>query len=315
MTEQIIQDTRKKKKGSNWKLGLKIGCSVILLFIVVVVCVGYFLIQDAMVAFDEIKKSEKQLIEKYGKVEIFCPEADGTIKAERMEVFLKVRENLIPLREELEKSLTQLLTEVSQAENEDSSIWGILKLIKDGSKVLPKAAKYFSTRNRKLLELGMGLGEYYYIYVMAYYAGLGISPDDGPDFSFLGAGNKNSSLYYAIQEMMKSKEEKKKEAEEGMHLETDAPRTVKHVRGIIFAMMQCQLKQVMGGGPEAEDNPESWQNLLAVEIEKMKKKRRRMPWQDGFPKVLEQSIQPYHERLKTSYIKLMNPIEFGLKKK
>lgn len=314
MTEQITQDIREKKKGFKWKLGLKIGCGVILLFIVLVVSVGYILIKDAIVAFDEIKKSEKQLIEKYGKVETFCPEADGTIKAERMEVFQKVRESLVPIREELEESLTQLLTEVSQAENEDSSIWGVLKLIKDGSKVLPKAAKYFSTRNRKLLELGMGLGEYYYIYVMTYYAGLGISPDDGPDFSFLGAGNKNSSLYYAMQEMMKSKEEKKKEAEEGMYWETDAPGTVHRVRGIIFAMMQCQLKQVTAGGPAVEDNPESWQSLLAVEVEKMKKKHRRMPWQDGLPKVLEQSIQPYCERLKASYIKLMNPLEFGLNK-
>jgi len=303
------------EKGPKWKLGLKIGCGVIFLFVILLVSVGYFLIKESMDAFDEIKKSEKQLIEKYDKVESFCPEADGTIKEKRMEVFLNVRENLIPLRIELEKSLTQLLTEVSEAENEGSSFWGILKLIKDGSKVLPRAAKYFSTRNQKLLELGMGLGEYYYIYFMAYYTVLGIPPDDGPDFSFLGAGNKNSSLYYAIQEMMKSKEEKKEEAEEGMYMEADALSTIHYMRGIIIDMMQCQLKQTIEGSPESEDNPESFQNLLTVEIEKMKKKHHRMPWQDGIPKVLEQSIQPYHERLKASYIQLMNPIEFGLKKK
>lgn len=314
MTEKIIQDTKKKKKGSKWKLGLKIVCSVIFLFILIVVIVGYFWIKDALVAFDDIKKSEKQLIKKYGKVETFCPAEDGAIKPERMEVFLKVRENLVPLRKELEESLTKMLTEANERENENSTIWGVLKLMKDGSKILPKAAKYFSTRNIKLLNLGMGLGEYYYIYVMTYYVGLGITPDDGPSFGFLGAGNRNSSLYYAIQEMMKSKEEKKREAEEGIILETGPSGAIPRVREIIFTMMQCQLKQVTIEKPVTKDNPESWQNLLAVEVEKMKGNRLRMPWKDGLPKVLNQSIEPFRERLKASYISLMNPLEFGLKK-
>ena len=82
----------------------------------------------------------------------------------------------------------------------------------------------------------------------------------------------------------------------------------------MLCWLQCQLKHVIGVGSESEDNPDSFQNLLTMEIEKLKKKHRRMPWQDGIPKVLEQSIQPYHDRLNASYIQLMNPIEFGLKK-
>jgi hypothetical protein len=114
--------------------------------------------------------------------------------------------------------------------------------------------------------------------------------------------------------MMKSREQKKKEAEEGISWESDSPGTIQRVRKIILAMMQCQLKQVMVGDPEAKENPGSWAGLLFAEVEKMKKKRHRMPWQDGLPEVIEKSIQPFRERLKTSYIGLMNPLEFGLTK-
>ena len=176
-------------------------------------------------------------------------------------------------------------------------------------------SKYFYDKNGDILfQEIMGLGEYYYIYVMTYYSGLGITPDDGPSFGFLGAGNRNSSLYYAIQEMMKSKEEKKREAEEGINLETGPSGAIPRVHGIIFTMMQCQLKQVTIEKSVTKDNPESWQNLLAAEVEKMKGNRRRMPWKDGLPEVLKQSIEPFRERLKASYIQLMNPLEFGLKK-
>jgi hypothetical protein len=313
-TGQTTQTSGEKKKGYNWKLGIKIGCGVVLLLIVIVVSIGYVLIKDALVAFDEIKESERQLIEKYGTTEAFCPEADGSIMAGRMEVFLKVRGSLVPLQKELEASLTRLLAEVSQAENEGNTMGGVSRLIRDGSKVLPEAARYFSARNRKLLELGMGLGEYYYIYVMAYYAGLGIPPADGPDFSFLGAGNKNSSLYYAMQEMLKSREEKKRDAEEGIYWEIDEGGSEPRWRGTILAIMQGQLQRAAAAGPRAEESPGSWLRLLAAEIEKMKKDRQRIPWQDGLPKALEQSIRPFLERLKAGYIRLMNPLEFGLKK-
>lgn len=313
-TGQISQTTGEKKKSSGWKLGIKIGLGVILLGIVAVAGIGYLLLKDAVVALGEISKSEKQLIEKFGKVEAFCPEKDGTIPAERMEVFLRVREDLVPLQKELQASLTRLLSEVSQAEDEGSSILGVTKLIKDGSRVLPKAGMYFSTRNRTLLELGMGLGEYYYVYTMAYHAALGIAPDDGPDFSFLGAGNKNSSLYYAMQEMLKSREEKKKEAEEGISLETGKGEIALRRREMILAMMQCQLQHAAAARPAAEGDPETWPGLLAAEVEKMKEDRRRLPWQDGLPEALARSFQPYRERLKASYIQLMNPLEFGLSK-
>ena len=38
----------------------------------------------------------------------------------------------------------------------------------------------FEARNQALLDKGMGIGEYTYIYILAYYSWLGHSPDDGP---------------------------------------------------------------------------------------------------------------------------------------
>ena len=73
--ERATDNTSSKKKASKYlKYGCGIGCGVIVLFIIIIVGLGYYFIKDSIVAFKETETSMKLLIEQYGKVQDFCPE-------------------------------------------------------------------------------------------------------------------------------------------------------------------------------------------------------------------------------------------------
>ncbi|MCP5103440.1 MAG: hypothetical protein GY950_08680 [bacterium] len=314
MPNQTTQDAQVKKKRSKLRTGCTIGCGGIMLIIIIFAGIGYYLVKDSITAFEETEASMKLLAQKYGNVEDYCPEPDGTIKPDRLNAFIQVREGVLPLLDEMEQSVVQLIGEINRAEDEGESFGGVIGLIKNASKILPQLAKYFTTRNRKLMDVGMGLGEYFYIYVTVYYSWLGKSPADGPDFRFLGGGSKNSSLYFAVQEMVKDKdkEAKRESRHEESTWESEGVGSISRVRGFILSMMQCQLKKMETGAPG--DTPDTWPKALEAEIEIMKKQRRRMPWKEGLPGVLKLSLQPFAERLKACYGQLINPLEFGLYK-
>lgn len=310
--ERSTDDTSLKEKASKYlKYGCGIGCGIIVLFIIIIIGIGYYLIKDSVVAFKETEKSMKLLIEQYGRVQDFCPESDGSIKPDRVKAFLEVRESLIPLVNDMKQSLVHIVDDINRAEDEGSSFWSVMGVVKDVCGALPQLAKYFTARNRKLIDIGMGLGEYYYIYVVAYYSWLGISPGDGPDFQFLGGGGKKSSFYFAMEEMLKDKDAKEEEYDKESW-ETQGIGTIGRVRGFMLPMMQRQLKKLKESDPG--ENLEFWQKTLEGEIEALVEDRKRLPWHDGLPEVLEASLQPFRERLEACYPKLLNPLEFGLSK-
>jgi hypothetical protein len=305
-----MDDTQTKSKTSKYiKYGCGIGCGAILLVVIILVGMVYYLVKDSIKAFEETEKSLKLLVKQYGNVGDYCPEPEGAIKPERMEAFLAVRESSIPLSNEVKQSLFQILEEIRRAEEEDQSFSDAIGLIKRIAKAIPHLARYFTARNRKLMEVGMGLGEYYYIYVIAYYSWLGISPSDGPDFGFLEGGGKNSSFYFAMQEMLKEKE-KEEESRDTDSWEAEEVGSIARVRGFFLPMMKWQLQNLKSG--VLDEDLETWRQALESEIEKMDENRKRIPWQDGLPDVITTSLQPFRERLKACYGDMMNPLEFGL---
>lgn len=307
------RETPKKKKMSGWKIGCGIGCGGILLIIIIIAGIGYSLVKDSITAFQETEESMKLIMEQYGNVHDYCPEPGEAIKPNRVTAFLEVRESMIPIQNEMKESLIRIIEKINRAEDEGESFQGVVGLIKDASKVLPKLAEYFTARNEKLMDVDMGLGEYFYIYVTAYYGQLGLSPTDGPDFRFLGGGSKNSSFYYAMQEMVKDKDKKEEEPDVDPW-ETEGVGSIARVRGVILPMLECQLKKLNESAVETDDALVARRNALETEIEALNNNRRRVPWQDGLPPFLQTSLKPLEERLKTSYSNMTNPLEFGLYK-
>ncbi|MCP4220231.1 MAG: hypothetical protein GY765_36705 [bacterium] len=296
-TNEYRSEEPPKKKRSKLALGCGIGCGLIVLLVIIVAGFGYYLIKDTIVAFEETDTSSHLLEEKFGGITDYCPEPDGSIKAERMEAFLEVRESLVPLMDDLRDSAVALLEDIRKSqEKEEESFWGGVGIMKDIFKQLPQVARYFTIRNRRLMEENMGLAEYSYIYTLAYYSFLSKAPTDGPDFKQLAVKETKIDFDFLFKN-------KKKRKHEDRHFE---------LRGLRFMvpMMKCQMEKLKESGVQEGDD---WLETLDVEIQALEQKGGRLPWKDTLPKVLEDSLQPFRDRLEASYRSVVNPMELGFR--
>lgn len=77
---------------SKWFLGCGLGCAGLLVLVVLTMIWGIFLVGDSRRGYETAEKTLKNLEEAFGAPGDFVPAADGSIPAERLEVFLDVRE-------------------------------------------------------------------------------------------------------------------------------------------------------------------------------------------------------------------------------
>ena len=173
-----------------WLIGCGIGCGVAILLIIILAVGGYFFVKNKIEFVKDIEETTEILEEKYGSVQDFCPEPGGVIKLDRMKIFLTVRDSLKWIRQEIEQSFHQIRDDIQKAEREEKPFWQALKIVRRGFNAIPQLVRFYKIRNEALLETGMGLGEYYYIYVISYYSWLDKSPGDGPEFRLIDSKQK-----------------------------------------------------------------------------------------------------------------------------
>jgi hypothetical protein len=116
----------------------------------------------------EVKRIEQTLNDRFGEATTWSPAADGTVPSDRTEAFIAVRERLQGLCTRFEDSRDRV-EELGRLEEGDEISWDRLL---DGFKAAlsfgPSFLHLMRSRNEALLEEGMGLGEYSYIYSVAY---------------------------------------------------------------------------------------------------------------------------------------------------
>ena len=291
---------------SKWLAGCGIGCGVIILLIIIVIGVGYFFVRDTVEDFKETEVSMEVLEDAYGSVRDFCPDPDGQIRPERVEAFLAVRDSTAWIREEIEQSLGKITDDVHRVEEEEKPFWRVLGIVRKAISTIPKLPEYYTSRNYALLNRGMGLGEYYYIYVVAYYSWLGKLPEDGPEFQMMGddSGSRRNRWYRDEEE---DQEEDDRDWQDDDVRENRRYRIVRNIHGMVLPMLRHQLEELR------EDTStryrRSWRRALEAEIEAMREDRERLPWQDGLPEVIEASLRPFRSQLEASYNVLLNPLE------
>jgi hypothetical protein len=137
-----------------------------------------------------------------------------------------------------------------------------------------QTAEFMRARNAALEHEGLGMGEYTYIYVTAYYAALGHSPADGK-----GRGSPEELA--------------------GRWRPAEARTT--------FLAQLRGLRESLGHEAGADDA--TWVAALEAEIEALEADSRRAPWQDGLPEPIRASVEPYRERLDSTYNPATNPFE------
>ncbi|MFH1941866.1 MAG: hypothetical protein ABIL68_07150 [bacterium] len=287
-------------KSSKWLMGCGIGCGSVILLAVLVVAAGYFLIKNTVDDVRQIEASKERLEESYGLVEDYVPELDGRIPPERIEVFLAIRESLKEKQEGLESRLEKIGKDVDRIEDEDRSIRRILGIVRRGVGAVPEIIEYYSDRNEALLDEGMGIGEYYYLYVVAYYSWLGKNPEDGPRFNLAGDNREWRGRRY-------DDDDGKRRRYSDDVREERRYRIVQSARRMFLHILRRQLDEMKDGSPMRTNR--SWRRALETEIQALEEDRDRLPWQDGLPRTLTSSLESYRERLEESYSALLNPLE------
>lgn len=165
-----------------WLLGCGLGCGgLLLLAIGGPVVLGLFL----MPPLDRAIDAQKDLAAQLGERDSYVPPA-GPVAADRLDAFLAVRRAVMPHCAPFEEFARDMgrMDEIGEQDKRPgggeilkavTSVTGsVLGLVGD-------IGKLNEARNRALLEQRMGLGEYTWIYMLAYHAWLGHPVPDRAD--------------------------------------------------------------------------------------------------------------------------------------
>lgn len=289
-----------KSQASKWLIGCGIGCGVIVLIGIILIVSAYLLCKSTVQNFQQVEMTQEELAERYGSIEDFTPSPDGSIAAERIEIFLIVRDSMAKAIRKLDTTLTKL-DALDDDQNGQETFWGVVGGIRNGFGMIPNIAEFYLARNNALLSLDMSPGEYYYIYVTAFYSYLGKSPNDGPGDQLIHSGGG-----FTISTSDSDNEENDDKLWRKEIREESGLQVIQRIRWKMIPILENQLKAV-------EENPSgyswSWQTALESEINKLKDDRERIPWEDRLPEQIENSLRPFRQQLEESYNPVTNIFE------
>lgn len=239
-----------------------------------------------------VSEGVDELVAELGPVSAYTPPADGAIPADRMEAYLAVRGELMPLLDELERNLGLLS---DRPDDEGAWTWAVPGKVQAGLGLLPKLAQLARARADAQLAHDVGSGEYLYLYTLTSYAWLGRPPADGPPYPLFGeeAGRDD------------------REHDEFQVREARAERIIATTRSWLVPMLDRQLEAARRAGIEADD---PWRAALEAELAALRSDPWRVPWADGVAAPMAASFEPYRARLVAGYRELCNPLEVELVK-
>jgi hypothetical protein len=270
-------------RGRRWLKGCAIGCGLLVLLGGVACWVTISMVGRLFEGLHRAEESFAALEDELGGVDAYTPPPDGGIAPERLNVFLEVRQACRPDREELEKAIADFPAEELSGE----SAGGFEKLrrgVGAVSRILDGLGRYLTSRNQALREARMGLGEYTYLYGIAYHSWLGHRPAEGPVIVL--DGREVSVLEHTDSPL--------------------SPRAVqRRYRRHLLSMLRRQLAAAETGQLEASD----WREKLAEEIHRVEDDPGRVAWQDGLPETIAASLEPFREELEAAYSRTTNPAE------
>jgi len=276
-----------------WLIGCGIGCGAVILIVGLLIVGGVLFVKDMVKGFEESEALLKTLTETYGPVDEYIPEPDGELRAGRLEKFLEVRAAMRPVVEKLEQDFLYLADKRGTGDEDDSRGAGVLDKLRAGFGLVPKLAEFLTARNQGLLDAGMGLGEYYHIYTLAYYSWLRKPLMDGPPLNL--SGDESGFRF--------------QDWDEGDDEEMRRDMIRRRLHRMLLAILQNQRDKLNSAGIEVS---EDWRRALESEIAAMEADRYRLVWQDGLPDVITKSLEPFRSRLETSYSPMINSLELTM---
>jgi hypothetical protein len=260
--------------------GCGVGCLLFLFAIGGLGWMGYRWARTAAEVVEAAERAEDRLEEEYGPVRKFTPAA-GRVATDRVEAFLTVRELMAPQREALTESVETLAPAA-----EKGGAFGGLRAARAGIGMAPRLLEFARARNEALLEVGMGPGEYAWIYWLTYHAWLGHPVGE--------------SLLDDIME-----ERSESDSSMQMHIDgMDVEHLERRLRRDVEAMLR-NLEAATAADPEQAELRE----VVASELAALDEDSGRMPWAEGLPEDFVVGLDLYRDRLEASYSPATNPFE------
>lgn len=283
-----------------WQMGCGIGCGLLVVILGGVGTCGYMNVRQIINRAEFFNESVRDITAEFGEPGDFVPAADGRIAADRVEAFMAVRDSMAFLRTEVAGLLQQI--EIP-ADGEKSA--NILKNIQAGLGLVPSSLGMLAERNRALAANGMSVGEYIYLYTLAYYGLLGKSPSDGPSYVFTGPSDPDESG-------LSWQGPRENEDVEKVRRERDH-RIRRHANKILRQVLANQLSALDATVDEQGDvDDAAWRAKLVAETEAMDKEAYRLPWESGMPERIRLSLEPFLTQLDATYDPLANVVELGM---
>jgi hypothetical protein len=295
--------------GQKWLLGCGIGCGVVLLISILLGVGGFFFFRNTFHGFQEAIQTRQELEERFGTADTYAPPPSGAIYPDRMAIFLNVRSATDTLRQQIAATFDTFEQTEHELESDEVSGWEKLRiglhLGRRGISLGSQIGDFYRARNGALLAGSMGLGEYTYIYVLAYYDFLGHSPAEGP---------VSEHIHVRIED--DGGESAPWDADDDADIRAQRRRVARE----LLSMLHNELARLEAAGmparlPGAENialpDSQEWHRTLSAEISRLEQGPGSLPWREGLPAQITASLAPYRERLQETYSAATNSLELA----
>ena len=284
--------------GKKWFIGCGIGCGLMFLITAGIGTVGYFGIKGFKDRTDRIEVTFERMDAEYGHPSEFTPQIDGRIPSDRMGIFLAVRNDIQPVQQEVSGLFRTL-------DGTGDSGW--VAKAKAGMKFIPSLLIFIEERNQVMLDHGMGVGEYQYIYSLAYYGLLGKDPSDGPGFTVTSDDEDHGDDNWSWQVNAGERDDEDDVRE---NREREVRRFVNRVQSQVLANHLAAL-DAHAGYLDGLDY-DVWREEVAAEAAAMARESLRLLWEEGLPAQTRASLEPYRDQLDATYDDMTSILEMGL---
>jgi len=254
-----------------------IGCGVVVILAAIVLAVPVFRVGNAIW---KVKRVEQTLNNTLGEARTYAPPLTGEVAPERMETFLRVRTRVFANCPEFQGYLDEVIRlegleenpDVSKSESMKQGFGGLKRLLQAG----PGFLRFMEVRNQALLDESMGLGEYMYIYVLAYRGQLRLETDSRfANFEDAFVGSR--------------------------------------ARRDLASMIRNQLEAVEAARGASTDD--AWVTMLREQVVLLETEAKPLPWETGLPPEIAASIDPYAATLDAVYCSGLAKMELSQKNK
>lgn len=296
-----------------WLVGCGIGCGLMVALGLGLGAAGYYGVRHVAKRAETLEAASDSLATKYGPPEAWAPPLDGGLDPARIEAFLEARRLMAPERERTANNLAVL---------DGSKGSSVPAKIAAGVDFVPRLLGFIEERDRALLQVDMGPGEYMYIYSVAYFGLLAKDPGDGPGFHLARDGAEDRGHSWSFGKQGESGDGRVEiggsggsgdSGDEAKREEVRQQR-VADIRELLNRVQRENLRRQLAAVDASGDGiaRASWRQALAAELAAMEADPARLAWEQGLPEPTRAALEPFRARLEAGYDGMTGVLELGL---